>query len=137
MIFKKIHNLCYEINSILWKHIYLLRVFKLKNKFRQFSIKDKKRFVKKKGLSRAHKCYQCYYCNTFFISEILQKRHINNCSGRPGVIYNFNNQNLVSYQGNFHVKGDVLLVVYFDYETTVPADNCLDPEQKKCLLFQM
>ena len=88
-------------------------------------------------MSRAHKSYLCYYCNTFFISEIRQKRHINYCSGRPGVIYNFNNQNLVSFQGNFHVKGDVLLVVYFDYETTVPADNCLDPEQNKCLLFQM
>ena len=85
----------------------------------------------KKGLSRAHKCYQCYYCNKFFILEIRQKRHINNCSGRPGVIYNFNNQNLVSYQDNFHAKGDVPFVVYFDYETTAPTDNCLDPEQKQ------
>ena len=85
----------------------------------------------KKSLSRAHKCYQCYYCNKFFISEIWQKRYINNCSGRPGVIYNFNNQNLVSYQDNFHAKGDVLFVVYFVYETTEPTDNCLDPEQKK------
>ena len=85
----------------------------------------------KKGLSRAHKCYQCYYCNKFFILEIRQKRHINNCSGRPGVIYNFNNQNLVSYQDNFHAKGDFLFVVYFVYETTEPTDNCLDPEQKK------
>ena len=194
---QKFHNLCYEINSILSKHNYFLRVFELKNKFRQLSIKDKSKqkiviqlsscltekysgftvisieYKKKqrklfkpidiiykptkdievkplcyfsddiskaysslhskgkKSLSRAHKCYQCYYCNKFFISEIWQKRYINNCSGRPGVIYNFNNQNLVSYQDNFHAKGDVLFVVYFVYETTEPTDNCLDPEQKK------
>ena len=54
-----------------------------------------------------------------------------NCSGRPGVIYNFNNQNLVSYQDNFHAKGDVPFVIYFDFETFAATDNCLDPEQKK------
>ena len=30
----------------------------------------------KKGITRAHKFYQCYYCDTFFIQEIRQKRHI-------------------------------------------------------------
>ena len=84
----------------------------------------------KKGLSRAHKAYQCYYCNKFFIVETRQKRHMENCSGKPGVVYNFNNQCLISYQDNFHAKGDVSFVVYFDFETTAPTDNCLDPEQK-------
>ena len=54
-----------------------------------------------------------------------------NCSGRAGVNYNFNNQNLISYQDNFHAKGDVPFVIYFDFETTAPTDTCLDPEQKK------
>ena len=54
-----------------------------------------------------------------------------NCSGRPGVVYNFNNQNLISYQDNFHAKGDVPFVIYFDFETTAPTDNCLDLKQKK------
>ena len=54
-----------------------------------------------------------------------------NCSGRPAGVYNFNNQNLISYQDNFHAKGDVPFVIYFDFETTAPTDNCLDPEQKK------
>ena len=85
----------------------------------------------KKGMSRAHKCYQCYYYKKFFILETTRKRHRKNCSGRPGVVYNFNNQNLISYQDNFHTKGDVPFVVYFDFETTAPTDNCLDPEQKK------
>ena len=59
------------------------------------------------------------------------KKDMENCSGRPGVVYNFNNQNLISYQDNFHAKGDVPFVIYFDFETTAPTDNCLDPEQKK------
>ena len=54
-----------------------------------------------------------------------------NCSGRPGVVYNFNNKNLISYQDNFHAKGDVPFVIYCDFEKTAPTDNCLDPEQKK------
>ena len=51
-----------------------------------------------------------------------------NCSGRPGFVYNFNNQNLISYEDNFHAKGDFPFIVYFDFETFAPTDNCLDPE---------
>ena len=82
-------------------------------------------------MSKAHKGYQCYYCNKFFILETRQKRHIENCSGRLGVVYNLNNQNLISYQDNLHAKGDVPFVVYFNFETTDPTHNCLGPEQKK------
>ena len=63
----------------------------------------------KKGLSRAHKCYQCYCRNKFFILKLRQKRHMENFSGRPEVVYNFNNQNLISYQDNFRAKGDIIV----------------------------
>ena len=127
-------NMCYEINMILSKFGYFLRVFELKNKFRHLSVKDKnqqkivrqlssyliekyngftiisieyqkkqrKKAFKaidiiykptkhveieplcyfsediskayssfhskgdKKGLTRAHRVHQCYYCNYFF-----------------------------------------------------------------------
>ena len=85
----------------------------------------------KKGLSRAHKVYQCFYCNKFFIAETRQKRPMENRSEKPGVVYNFNNQCLITYQDNFHTKGHVSFVVHFDFETTAPTDNCLNPEQKK------
>ena len=29
------------------------------------------------------------------------------------------------------------MVIYFDFETTAPTNNCFDPEQKKCLLCLM
>ena len=53
------------------------------------------------------------------------------CSGKPGVIYSFTNQSLISYEDNFKAKGDLRFVVYFDFETTAPTDNYLDPEQRK------
>ena len=47
------------------------------------------------------------------------------------MIYNFNNQNLISYPDNVRAKGDIQFKIYFDFETTAPTDNCFDPEQKK------
>ena len=68
-----------------------------------------------------------------FYSGIKTKKTFGsgNCSGRPRVVYNLNKQNLISYQDNFRAKDDILFAIYFDFETTAPTDNCLDPEQKK------
>ena len=88
-------------------------------------------YSKPNQIRRAHKCYQCYYCNKFFLRPEKHKSHISNCSGAPGVIYNFNNQTLISYQDNFCAKGDIPFVISFDFETTAPTDNGFDPEQKK------
>ena len=82
-------------------------------------------------MKRANKRYQCYYCNKFFIRSDKHQGHINNCLGAPGVVYSFNNQNLISYQDNFHAKDDIPFVNYFNFEKTAPTDNCFDPEQKK------
>ena len=84
-----------------------------------------------KDLRRAQKVYQCYYCIKFYINKQHHKRHLETCSGKPGIIYNFNNQCLISYPDNFKNKGDLPFVIYFDFETTAPTDNQLDPEQKK------
>ena len=40
---QKFYNMCYEVNTILSKHNYFLRVYELKNKFRRFSMKDKRK----------------------------------------------------------------------------------------------
>ena len=41
----------------------------------------------------------------------------------------------LSYQDNFHAKGDVPFVIYFDFETAAPTDTCLDPKQKKMFVI--
>ena len=57
-----------------------------------------------------------------------------NCSGVPGVVYNFNAQSLISFEDNFYAKGDLPFVIYFDFETRAPTDNSFDPEQKTMFL---
>ena len=81
--------------------------------------------------------FECYYCGQFFARADKQKRHIENCSGVPGIICNFNNKNLITFEDSFKSKGDMPMVMYFDFETTAPTDNCFDPEQDKCLLCFM
>ena len=49
----------------------------------------------------------------------------------PGIVYNFSNQNLVTFEDNLKYKGDLPLVIYFDYETTAPTNTCFNPEQKE------
>ena len=68
--------------------------------------------------SCAYSCYECYYCRKFFLKPETQKRHMENCSGVPGVIH------------NFYAKSNLPFVIYFDFETTAPTDHCFDPGQK-------
>ena len=73
---------------------------------------------------------QCYYCNKFFVRPDKYRRHIEHYSGVSGIVYSFNNQNLVAFEDNLGYKGDLPAVAYIDFETTAPTDNCFDPEQK-------
>ena len=75
--------------------------------------------------------FECHYCGNFFARADKQKRHIGNCSGIPGVVYNFNNQNLITFEDNLKFKGDLPMAIYYDFETTAPTDNCFEPEQRE------
>ena len=44
------------------------------------------------------------------LTEILKY-----CIGQTGIIYNFNIQNLVTYEDNLRYKGNMLLVIYIDF----------------------
>ena len=84
---------------------------------------------------RSSRVQSCHYCNHYFVQSPLRfEKHLKQCSEKPGIIYNFNNQSLISYEDNFKSKGDLPFTIYFDFETTVPTDNCLDPEEKKMFL---
>ena len=71
-----------------------------------------------------------HYCGKFFARADKQKRHIENCSGVLGVIYNFNNKE-DNFEDNFKWKEDMPMTMYFDFKTTAPTSNCFDPEQQK------
>ena len=81
---------------------------------------------------KATKVQSHHYYNHFFAHNQKKfERHLKHCLGKPGVIYNFSNQSLISYEDNFKAKGNLPFCVYFDFEITAPTDSCLDPEQKK------
>ena len=194
--YRKFNANYHEINSMLAKHGYFLRIFELRQKFRYFSLQSPKKQtvvqqlsicisekyngfhvisteycdkLQKKfrpidiiykpvksidakilcyystDLSKAYRnscgetakkvshgyAFECYYCSKFFVREDRQKRHIESCSSVPGVVYNFNNQDLVTFEDNFKSKGDLSFALYFDFETTASTDNYFDPEQTK------
>ena len=74
---------------------------------------------------------------TFFARDDKQKRHIENCSGVPKIIYDLNYKNLITFEDNFKSKGIMPMAMNFDFEKTAPTHNCFNPEQKNCLLCLM
>ena len=73
-----------------------------------------------------------------FLQELTnKKRHIESCSRVPGMIYNFNNKNLITFEDSFKSERHMPMAMYSDFETTAPTSNCFNPEQKKYLLCLM
>ena len=60
--------------------------------------------------------YEFYYCRNFFARSDKNKGHIEIYAGIPGMVYNFNNQNLVTFGENLKHKGDLPMVAYLYYE---------------------
>ena len=70
----------------------------------------------------------------FFWKSWQTKRHIENCSGLAGIIYNFNNKNLITFEDNWNQKQIwqwqcILTLKQLLQPTTVSIQN-----KKKCLL---
>ena len=79
-----------------------------------------------------HTCaFRCHYCPTFFSRKERLEKHLENCNGKPGFIYNFETQNLLTFEENLKLKYDIPLTAYIDLETTAPTDTMLDPESCK------
>ena len=105
-----------------------------------FSTNDISKLYRNPGVATSDKVshgfvFECYYCGKFFARADKQKWHIENCTCIPGIIYNFNNKNLITFEDNFKSKGDIPMAIYFDLETTAPTDNCFNPEQKKMFVM--
>ena len=74
-----------------------------------------------------HGCvFRCHFCSKFFCRKASFDRH-----GKPGFIYNFDTQNLLTFEQNLKLKHDIPLTAYIDFETTAPTDDMLDPESNK------
>ena len=61
------------------------------------------------------KPYECYYYNHFFANKRTFDRHFRSFSGKPGVVYDFNIQNVVTFEDNLNYKGEIPYCVYADF----------------------
>ena len=61
--------------------------------------------------------WQCYFCLNYYTQQDKFDGHVENSTGHPGYVYNFNTQNLLTFEG------DVPLVAYVDFETTASTDQ--------------
>ena len=83
------------------------------------------------GILRHGTAFQCHFCSNYYGRKDKYDRHLDSCTGKPGYIYNFNTQSLITFEENLKYKSDIPLTAYIDFETTAPTDNCLDPENAK------
>ena len=65
-----------------------------------------------------------------FCPKNIFERHIKHCTGKPGIVYDFNIQNVVSFEDNLKYKDDIPLYAYADFETTAPTADYKNPENK-------
>ena len=75
--------------------------------------------------------FRCYFCTKFFCRKERFEKHLNCCNGKPGFVYNFDTQNILTFEENLKLKHDIPLTAYIDFETTAPTDKMLDPESCK------
>ena len=80
---------------------------------------------------RHRTAFQCYFYSNYYGRKKKFDRDIENCTDQPGYVYNFNTQNLLTFEENLKFKHDIPLTAYIDFETAAPTDNCLNPENKK------
>ena len=78
----------------------------------------------------ANTLYECFYCNEFWVGKSRYEKHLRVCGKKPGVVYDFDLKNIVTFEENFKYRGDVPFSVYADFETTAPTDDYLNPENK-------
>ena len=76
--------------------------------------------------------WQYYFCSNYYAQEDKFDCHVENCTGRPGYVYNFSTKSLLTFEENLKYTGDIPLVAYIDFETTAPTDQqWIDPENRK------
>ena len=73
--------------------------------------------------------YECQSCNKFSATKKGNDGHVATCPRSVGIVYKLGNKSLISFKDNYCLLGDLLFVVYFDFETTLGKDLFQD---KKC-----
>ena len=51
--------------------------------------------------------WHCDYCSKHYSRKDKYERHLEHCRGMPGIVYNFDTHNLVTFDNNLKYKGDL------------------------------
>ena len=65
------------------------------------------------------------------------KKHMTVCAGKEGIIYAFENGQIVNFQDNFKFLSDAPFTVYFDFETTTGNSAFSDPKMYVIIYCQI
>ena len=85
------------------------------------------------GILRHGTAFQCHFCSNCSGQKDKYDHHLDSCKSKPGYIYDFNRQSLITFEENLKYKSDIPLTAYIDFETTALTDDCLDSENEKML----
>ena len=77
--------------------------------------------------------FQCYFCSNYYGRKDKFDRHIENCTGRPGFVYNFNIQSLLTSEENLKFKRDIPFTAYIDLKLLLQLMIALTQKIRKCL----
>ena len=110
-----------EFCSCLYIYILIVQQEHYNNYY--FSINPRSAFIAhyhKEGKNTKRKqTFQCHYCNMFFRYKNKFIRHAKHCSGHPGFIYTFHDEDAKCYENYLKCKKDFpFTVVGVDLETT-------------------
>ena len=62
--------------------------------------------------------FRCHYCDTFFRYKRQCDKHIRHCSGGPGFIYSFQDEDIECYENYLKHKKDFPFTLVGEFETT-------------------
>ena len=71
-------------------------------------------------------------CHKFHSTKKAFVKHLVNSAQSAGIVYKIDNKSLISFEDNYQCFGDLLFVVYFDFETCTGDDLFQD---KKMYVF--
>ena len=76
--------------------------------------------------------WQCYFCLDYYARQNKFDGHVENCTGCPGYVYNFNTQSLLTFEENLKYKGNIPLVAYINFEmTALTNQQWIDPGNRE------
>lgn len=74
---------------------------------------------------------ECFRCSSFYSRKTRFDKDVRHCSGTTSNVYKFKNQNLVTFEVSYKLRGHLRFATYFDFETTTTSLSSLEPHNSE------